>query len=97
MTYYIAKTSPAISTVISKSALPRALAAEGFGVLTRSTSATLKKKIDVDFRPYRNSAFAIRRSRIRRSAEDKIASCSCNVIVQQTDDEVKLPRSIRSS
>ena len=66
-----------------------ALKVEGFGVLTEiDVKATLKKKIDVDFRPYTilgacNPAFAHK----ALLAEDKIGTMlPCNVIVQQIDD-----------
>lgn len=67
------------------------LSSRGFGVLTTiDVKATLKKKIDVDFRPYMilgacNPQFAYQ----ALQAEDEIgAMLPCNVIVQQKDDGV---------
>jgi uncharacterized protein (DUF302 family) len=66
-----------------------ALKEEGFGVLSDiDVSQTLKKKLDVDFKPYRilgacNPQFAHQ----ALQAEDKIGTMlPCNVIVQQLDE-----------
>ena len=65
------------------------LKTEGFGVLTQiDVGATLKKKLDVDFRRYQilgacNPGFAHK----ALTEEDKIGTMlPCNVIVQQLDN-----------
>ena len=88
MSYYFAKM---LDTPFDEAVgrVTEALKAEGFGVLTEiDIAATFKKKLDVDFRPYRilgacNPGFAHK----ALSAEDKIGTMlPCNVIVQQHDD-----------
>ena len=86
MKYYIARTME----VSLEDALPRveeALKAEGFGIISHiDIKDTLKKKIDVDFRPYRilgacNPTLAYEALQL----EDKVgAMLPCNVVVQQT-------------
>jgi uncharacterized protein (DUF302 family) len=69
--------------------IPEALKAEGFGILTEiDVTATLKKKLDVDFRRYRilgacNPPFA--HQALQHSLEIGTLM-PCNVIVYETDD-----------
>lgn len=92
MSYYFSKTlhipfDDAIARVTE------ALKQQGFGVLTDiDVKATMKKKLDVDFRNYRilgacNPPFAHRALEL----EDKIGTMlPCNVIVQQVGDAVEV-------
>lgn len=89
MSYY---TSTILKTKDFDQALERvtaALKAEGFGVLTEiDVQATLKKKIDVDFKKYRilgacSPAYAHK----ALSQEDKIGVfLPCNVVVEENDN-----------
>ncbi len=88
MSYYVSKRlNTSFNQAIEK--VTAALQEEGFGILTEiDVKETLKKKLDVDFRPYRilgacNPPFAYK----ALQAEDKIGTMlPCNVIVQQLDD-----------
>lgn len=92
MTYYIAKlVDGEFDDVIER--LEAALKLEGFGVLTDiDVAATMKKKLGVDFHPYRilgacNPEMAYK----ALSMEDKIGvMLPCNVIVQQTEKGVEV-------
>ena len=84
MKYYIAKTVSGDFAAVVERAI-EALKAEGFGVLTDiDVRATMKKKLDLDFRDYRilgacNPPLAHQ----ALSADDKIGTMlPCNVIVQ---------------
>lgn len=85
MSYYFAKTlNSTFDEAIER--VTAALAAEGFGVLSDiDVKATLKKKIDVDFRNYRilgacNPHYAHK----ALSAEDKIGTMlPCSITVQE--------------
>ena len=84
MKYYIAKTVKGdFATVVNRTI--ESLKAEGFGVLTDiDVRATMKKKLDLDFRDYRilgacNPPLAHQ----ALTADDKIGTMlPCNVIVQ---------------
>lgn len=93
MKYYHKKSLPNTSFEEAIEKVTAALKEEGFGVLTEiDVKATLKKKIDADFRPYTilgacNPTYAHK----ALLAEDKIgAMLPCNVIVQQLDDGVEV-------
>ena len=88
MSYHISK----VLTIPFDEAINRVteeLSKEGFGILTEiNVQATLKKKLDIDFRQYRilgacNPPFAYK----ALQAEDKIGTMlPCNVIIQETDE-----------
>lgn len=87
MEYYFSKTlQEPFDAVVEK--VTEELKKEQFGVLTQiNVKETLKKKIDVDFKPYLilgacNPHYAYK----ALSAEDKIGTMlPCNVIVQQVN------------
>ena len=93
MSYYF-RTSIEIPFDEAIDKVTQALQAKGFGVLsTIDVKATLKNKLDVDFRPYTilgacNPHFAHQ----ALQAEDKIGTMlPCNVMVQQiADGEVEV-------
>lgn len=85
MSYYFTKQlSVDIDAAVQR--VTERLKSEGFGILTEiDVQATLKKKLDADFRPYKilgacNPPFALK----ALQAEDKIGlMLPCNVIVQE--------------
>ena len=99
MSYYFAKTvKMPFDEAIAR--VGDALKAKGFGILTTiDVKQTLKKKLDVDFRPYTilgacNPPFAYK----ALSAEDKIGTCypatsSCR---RRRRERSRSPPSIRS-
>jgi uncharacterized protein (DUF302 family) len=88
MSYYLSrKVGWSFDEAVARAA--EELKKEGFGILTEiDVQATLKKKLDVDVRPYRilgacNPPFAYK----ALQAEDKIGlMLPCNVIVQELAD-----------
>jgi uncharacterized protein (DUF302 family) len=88
MQYYIAKTVGGTFPAILERVI-EALKTEGFGVLTDiDVKATMKKKLEIDFRDYRilgacNPPLAHQ----ALTADDKIGTMlPCNVIVQDLGD-----------
>ena len=89
MSYYCAKTLSGMSFDDAIARATDALKEEGFGILTEiDVKATMKKKLDKDFRDYRilgacNPSMAWQ----ALQAEDRIGTMlPCNVIVQQRDN-----------
>lgn len=92
MTYHFTKTvrMPFDEAI---DAVTKALADKAFGVLTTiDVKATLKKKLDVDFRPYTilgacNPEFAYK----ALQHEDKVGTMlPCNVILQEKADGIEV-------
>ena len=92
MSYYFSKKSAlGFEEAIEK--VTEVLKSEGFGILTEiDVKETLKKKLDVDFRPYKilgacNPSFAYQ----ALQAEDKVGiMLPCNVIVQEKENGVEI-------
>jgi uncharacterized protein (DUF302 family) len=92
MSYYFSKKSAlGFEEAIEK--VTEALKSEGFGVLAEiDVKETLKKKLNVDFRPYKilgacNPHFAYK----ALQAEDKVGiMLPCNVIVQDKGNGVEI-------
>jgi len=87
MKYYFSKTLD-VSFDDAVSRVTEGLKKEGFGILTEiDVKATLKKKLDVDFKNYRilgacNPPYAYR----ALQTEDKIGTMlPCNVVVQEAE------------
>ena len=86
---YFNKSLPNLSFEEAIEKVTAALKQEGFGILTEiDIKATLKKKLDADFHPYKilgacNPSFAHK----ALNAEDKIGTMlPCNVIVQEKEE-----------
>jgi uncharacterized protein (DUF302 family) len=92
MSYYFSKKSVlGFEEAIQK--VTEALKSEGFGILTEiDVREILKKKLDVDFRPYRilgacNPPFAYK----ALQTEDKVGiMLPCNVIIQEKENGVEI-------
>ncbi len=89
MSYYFEKTLSGIGFDEAIDKVTEELKKEGFGILTEiDVKATLKKKLDVDFRKYRilgacNPPFAYK----ALQAELPIGTMlPCNVVVMETDE-----------
>ena len=89
MKYYFAKTLSGISFEDGITRATDALKAEGFGILTEiDVKATMKKKLDRDFRDYRIlGACSPEMAWQALQSESRIGTMlPCNVIVQSLDN-----------
>ncbi|MBO6576951.1 MAG: DUF302 domain-containing protein [Rhodothermales bacterium] len=92
MSYHFSKTLTA-SLDEADAAVRDALKAQGFGILTEiDIKATLKKKLDVDFRPYRIlGACNPQLAHKALQSEPHIGlMLPCNVILQETEGGVEV-------
>ncbi len=92
MSYYFSKTLN-LTFDEAETKVMEALKEQGFGILTEiDVQATLKKKLEIDFRPYKilgacNPPFAHE----ALQAEDKIGTMlPCNVILQERENGVEV-------
>ena len=86
MSFYYFNTIVQLPLAEAEERVTEKLSEEGFGILTEiDVKATLKEKLDVEFRPYKilgacNPPFAYR----ALEAEDKIGTMlPCNIILQE--------------
>ncbi|OEK03040.1 hypothetical protein BFP97_16590 [Roseivirga sp. 4D4] len=93
MKYYHEKILENVSFDEAIEKITSSLKSEGFGILTEiDVQATMKKKLDEDFRPYRilgacNPPYAFK----ALQAEEKIGTMlPCNVIVQQVEKGIEV-------
>lgn len=88
MTYYFSKILPlSMDDAVEK--VTEVLKEEGFGVLTEiDVKATLKKKIDADFRDYRilGACNPVLAHKALQEEENIGLMLPCNVVVQKTND-----------
>lgn len=89
MSYHVSKTLKSTNFNDAIERVTEELKKEGFGILSEiDVRETLKKKIDVDFKPYKilgacNPEFAHK----ALQAEDKIGvMLPCNVVVEENED-----------
>jgi len=89
VSYSLLKSLPGLNLEEAEAKVTEGLKAEGFGVLTRiDVKATLKKKLDVDFRPYVILGACNPNLANRALSEDDSVGLllPCNVVVAESDE-----------
>jgi uncharacterized protein (DUF302 family) len=93
MSYYLARTLKGISFEETEAKLREELEKEGFGIISEiSVNEILKKKLDIDFRPYKILGACNPRLALEAlTAEDKVGVLlPCNFIIQEKEDGVEV-------